>query len=107
MVINMKTDIQIAQEAVLAPIQDVAAKLDITADELELYGKCKAKLSTELWDKVKNNPDGKLNKVAENVWNEYQTNNKDGRETVCYAVIMAADTESFLPILTRFPLGIS
>ena len=60
MVINMKTDIQIAQEAVLAPIQDVAAKLDITADELELYGKCKAKLSTELWDKVKNNPDGKL-----------------------------------------------
>ena len=44
MVINMKTDIQIAQEAVLAPIQDVAAKLDITADELELYGKCKAKL---------------------------------------------------------------
>ena len=60
MVINMKTDIQIAQEAVLAPIQDVAAKLDITADELELYGKYKAKLSTELWDKVKNNPDGKL-----------------------------------------------
>ena len=60
MVINMKTDIQIAQEAVLAPIQDVAAKLDITADELEVYGKCKAKLSTELWDKVKNNPDGKL-----------------------------------------------
>ncbi|MCI5954370.1 MAG: formate--tetrahydrofolate ligase [Lachnospiraceae bacterium] len=56
----MKTDIQIAQEAVLAPIQDVAAKLDITADELELYGKYKAKLSTELWDKVKNNPDGKL-----------------------------------------------
>ena len=60
MVINMKTDIQIAQEAVLAPIQDVAAKLDITADELELYGKYKAKLSTELWDKVKNNSDGKL-----------------------------------------------
>ena len=56
----MKTDMQIAQEAVMAPIQDVAAKLDITADELELYGKYKAKLSTELWDKVKDYPDGKL-----------------------------------------------
>lgn len=56
----MKTDIQIAQEATLAPIQEVAATLGITADELEFYGKYKAKLSTELWDKVKDNPDGKL-----------------------------------------------
>ena len=56
----MKTDIQIAQEAELAPIQDVAAKLGIETDELEFYGKYKAKLSTELWDKVKDNPDGKL-----------------------------------------------
>ena len=42
----MKTDIQIAQEAELAPIQDVAAKLGIETDELEFYGKYKAKLST-------------------------------------------------------------
>ena len=56
----MKTDIQIAQEAVLAPIQTVAEKLGIVEDELELYGKYKAKLSTELWDKVKDRPDGKL-----------------------------------------------
>ena len=56
----MKTDIQIAQEAELAPIQDVAAKLGIETDELEFYGKYKAKLSTELWGKVKDNPDGKL-----------------------------------------------
>lgn len=56
----MKTDIQIAQEATLKPIQEVAAPLGITADELEFYGKYKAKLSTELWDKVKDNPDGKL-----------------------------------------------
>lgn len=56
----MKTDIQIAQEAVLAPIQDVAARLGITEDELECYGKYKAKFSTELWDRVKDNPDGKL-----------------------------------------------
>ena len=56
----MKTDIQIAQEAELAPIQDVVAKLGIETDELEFYGKYKAKLSTELWDKVKDNPDGKL-----------------------------------------------
>lgn len=56
----MKTDIQIAQEATLAPIQDVAAKLGIETDELEFYGKYKAKLSSELWDRVKDNPDGKL-----------------------------------------------
>ena len=43
----MKTDIQIAQEAELLPIREVAEKLDITEDELELYGKYKAKLSDE------------------------------------------------------------
>ncbi len=56
----MKTDIGIAQEAVMKPIQDVAAQLDIPADELEFYGKYKAKLSDELWDRVKDKPDGKL-----------------------------------------------
>ena len=56
----MKTDIEIAQEAVMKPIQDVAAQLDIPADELEFYGKYKAKLSDELWDRVKDKQDGKL-----------------------------------------------
>lgn len=56
----MKTDIEIAQEAVMKSIQDVAAQLDIPADELEFYGKYKAKLSDELWDRVKDKPDGKL-----------------------------------------------
>lgn len=56
----MKTDIEIAQEAKLIPIKEVAAKLDITEDDLELYGKYKAKLSDELLEKVSKNPDGKL-----------------------------------------------
>ncbi len=56
----MKTDIQIAQEAELLPIREVAAKLDITEDELELYGKYKAKLSDEYMEKISKNPDGKL-----------------------------------------------
>ena len=55
-----KTDIEIAKEAVMKPIGEVAAKLGITSDELELYGKYKAKLSDELWDRIKNNEDGKL-----------------------------------------------
>ncbi len=56
----MKTDIQIAQEAKMAHIKDVAEKLDIREEELEFYGKYKAKLSDEVWEKVKDNPDGKL-----------------------------------------------
>ena len=56
----MKTDIQIAQEAKMYPIKDVAAKLGITEDDLELYGKYKAKLSDELWENIKERPDGKL-----------------------------------------------
>ena len=56
----MKTDIEIAQEAQLKPIKEIAGKLDISEDDLELYGKYKAKLSNELMDKVKDNPDGKL-----------------------------------------------
>ena len=56
----MKTDIEIAQEAELIPITEVASSLEIDADELELYGKYKAKLSDELWEKVKDNEDGKL-----------------------------------------------
>lgn len=56
----MKTDIQIAQEATLKPIKEVAAKLNIHEDELELYGKYKAKFSDELWDRIKDQEDGKL-----------------------------------------------
>ncbi len=56
----MKTDIQIAQETEMLPIREVAAQLGITEDELELYGKYKAKLSDKLMDQVKDNPDGKL-----------------------------------------------
>ncbi len=56
----MKTDIQIAQEATLKPIKEVAALLGICEDDLELYGKYKAKISEELMEKTKNNPNGKL-----------------------------------------------
>ena len=56
----MKTDIQIAQEAKMAHIKDVAAALGINEEELEFYGKYKAKLSDEVWEKVKERPDGKL-----------------------------------------------
>ena len=56
----MKTDIQIAQEAQMLPIRQVAEAYGITEDELELYGKYKAKLGDELWEKVKDRPDGKL-----------------------------------------------
>ena len=56
----MKTDIQIAQETELLPIREVAAKYGIKEDDLELYGKYKAKFSDELMDSVKDRPDGKL-----------------------------------------------
>jgi len=56
----MKTDIEIAQEAVLMPVKEVATQLGIAEDELDFYGKYKAKFTDELWDRVKDNPDGKL-----------------------------------------------
>lgn len=56
----MKTDIQIAQEAQMLPIKEVAANAGIAEDDLEFYGKYKAKLSEDFWDKIKDNPDGKL-----------------------------------------------
>ena len=56
----MLSDIEIAQQATLLPIKEVAAQIGITEDELEFYGKYKAKLSDELSDRVKANPDGKL-----------------------------------------------
>lgn len=56
----MKTDIQIAQEAVMYPIKEVASSIGICEDDLEFYGKYKAKISDKLIEKSKNNPDGKL-----------------------------------------------
>ena len=56
----MKTDIQIAQETTMEPIVSVAQKLDIQADELELYGKYKAKISDEYRERIKENENGKL-----------------------------------------------
>ena len=56
----MKTDIQIAQEAKMLPIKEVAASIGITEDDLELYGKYKAKLSDDLMERTKDNPNGKL-----------------------------------------------
>ena len=56
----MKSDIEIAQEAVLLPIGEVAAKLDISEEELELYGTYKAKLSDELMERIEGNKNGRL-----------------------------------------------
>lgn len=56
----MKTDIEIAQGSVMKPIKEVAAAYGISEDDLELYGKYKAKLTDELWEKVKDKKDGKL-----------------------------------------------
>lgn len=56
----MKTDVQIAQEATMKPITEIAAQLDISDDELELYGKYKAKIHTDVLDRLKDKPNGKL-----------------------------------------------
>lgn len=56
----MKSDIEIAQEAELVHIKEVAEKLGINEDELEFYGKYKAKISDELWESVKDREEGKL-----------------------------------------------
>ena len=56
----MKTDIEIAQEAVMEPIVKVAERIGLTEDDLELYGKFKAKISNEFIEKVKDRPNGKL-----------------------------------------------
>ena len=56
----MKSDIEIAMEADLLPIQQVAEKLNITMDDLDLYGKYKAKITDNLWDQIKDRPNGKL-----------------------------------------------
>ena len=56
----MKTDIEIAQQAEMEPIVKVAERIGVSADDLELYGKYKAKISDEYLKSIKGNPDGKL-----------------------------------------------
>lgn len=56
----MKSDIEIAQQAYIKPITEIAAKMGLTEDDLELYGKHKAKISNAYLSKIKNNPSGKL-----------------------------------------------
>ena len=56
----MKSDIEIAQEAELLPIREVAKQLDLTEDDLETYGKYKAKISDEVMNRTKEHKDGKL-----------------------------------------------
>lgn len=56
----MKSDVEIAQAAVMQPISEVAAQIGIPAEELELYGKYKAKVSLDTWERVKSRPDAKL-----------------------------------------------
>ena len=55
-----KTDLEIAQECILEPIRDVAAKIGVTEDDLEYYGKYKAKVSLDLLNRNKDKEDGKL-----------------------------------------------
>ena len=56
----MKTDVEIAQAAQMKPISQVAAELGLGEDDLELYGKYKAKVSLAVWDRLKDRPNGKL-----------------------------------------------
>ena len=56
----MKTDIQIAQEATMLPSTEIAAKIDLSPDDLEMYGKYKAKLSDECMARLEKEKDGKL-----------------------------------------------
>lgn len=56
----MKTDVEIAQAAQMRPITEIAEKLNLSADDLELYGKYKAKISLDAWERVKEKPNGKL-----------------------------------------------
>ena len=56
----MKSDIEIAQECRMAPILQIGQSIGLTEDDLELYGKYKAKVSLDVWERIKDNPNGKL-----------------------------------------------
>ena len=57
---NIPADIEISQKAEMKPIQDIASKLNLNEEDLEVYGKYKAKLEDQSWEKIKDRPDGKL-----------------------------------------------
>ena len=57
---NIPSDIEISQNAVMKPILEISKKLQLKEDDLELYGKYKAKIEDNVWENVKNKPDGKL-----------------------------------------------
>ena len=61
---EVKSDIEIAQEAVMENIASVAAKVDISSDDLEMYGKYKAKISDDVFKKLDNKKDAEVVKVA-------------------------------------------
>ena len=56
----MKSDVEIAQAAKMKPIEEIASKIGLVPDDLELYGKYKAKVTLDAWQRVKDRPDGKL-----------------------------------------------
>lgn len=56
----MKSDIEIAQAAEMKPIKEIAQTIDLQEDEIETYGKYKAKVSLKVWNRLKDKPDGKL-----------------------------------------------
>ena len=56
----MKSDVEIAQAAKMKPIEEIASKIGLAPDDLELYGKYKAKVTLDAWQRVKDRPDGKL-----------------------------------------------
>lgn len=56
----MKSDVEIAQEAQMKPILEIAADIGLTDDDIELYGKYKGKISLAVWEKIKHRPNGKL-----------------------------------------------
>jgi formyltetrahydrofolate synthetase len=56
----MKTDIEIAQEARMSPIIEIARSIGLDEDDIELYGKYKAKVSLGVWDRIKDRPSGKV-----------------------------------------------
>ena len=57
---NIPADIEISQKAEMKPIQDIASKLNLNEEDLEVYGKYKAKLENQSWERIKDRPDGKL-----------------------------------------------
>lgn len=81
----MKSDIQIAQEAKMEPIVKIAEKLNLTEDDIELYGKYKCKISLDVLNKNKNKEDGKLVLVT-----AIKSNASRRRKIYCYSWVRAS-----------------